>query len=71
MLFRSLRTLDAAHGGTLVAAQTAAVLADAWPEQLLRDVAAVTTADFELRHDDLDASLDLVAAVRGSGSVRG
>jgi SAM-dependent methyltransferase len=60
-----LRALDAAHGGSLVAAQTAAVLADAWPAALLRDVAAVTTADFALHPDapdhPVDASLDLVA----------
>jgi SAM-dependent methyltransferase len=69
-----LRTLDAAHGGSLIAAQTAAVLAEAvgaaeaWPAALLRDVASVTTADFVLLPDDpahpLDVSLDLVAMVR-------
>ncbi len=68
-----LRALDAAHGGSLVAAQTAAVLAGAWPEALLRDVAAVTTADFLLCPDRLrpdrrdlrlDASLDLVVTAR-------
>jgi SAM-dependent methyltransferase len=60
-----LRALDAAHGGSLVAAQTAAVLAGGWPAALLRDVAAVTTADFALHRDGpdhpVDASLDLVA----------
>jgi SAM-dependent methyltransferase len=60
-----LRALDVAHGGSLVAAQTAAVLAGTWPEALLRDVAAVTTADFDLRPDSpahpVDASLDLLA----------
>jgi SAM-dependent methyltransferase len=67
-----LRALDAAHGGSLIAAQTAVVLAApaeaAWPETLLRDVASVTTADFVLLPDDpghpLDASLDLVAMAR-------
>jgi SAM-dependent methyltransferase len=69
-----LRTLDAAHGGSLIAAQTAAVLAEAagaaeaWPAAILRDVASVTTADFVLLPDDpghlLDASLDLVATAR-------
>jgi len=60
-----LRALDAAHGGSLVAAQTAAALAGVWPAALLRDVAAVTTADFALHPDGpdhpVDASLDLVA----------
>src|SRR6185312_9641246 len=60
-----LRALDAAHGGSLVAAQTAAVLAGVWPAALLRDVAAVTTADFALHPDGpdhpVDASLDLIA----------
>jgi SAM-dependent methyltransferase len=61
-----LCALDAAtHGGSLVAAQTAAALTGAWPAALLRDVASVTTADFTLRPDGpdhpVDASLDLVA----------
>ncbi|HEX3258836.1 MAG TPA: class I SAM-dependent methyltransferase [Pseudonocardia sp.] len=60
-----LRALDAAHGGSLVAAQTAATLAGVWPAALLRDVAAVTTADFALHPDGpdhpVDASLDLIA----------
>jgi SAM-dependent methyltransferase len=69
-----LRALDAAHGGSLIAAQTAAVLAEAagaaeaWSAALLRDVASVTTADFVLLPDDpghpLDASLDVVATAR-------
>lgn len=60
-----LRALDAAHGGSLVAAQTAAVLADTWSPALLHAVARVTTADFTVAPDTpahpLDASLDLVA----------
>jgi SAM-dependent methyltransferase len=60
-----LLALDAAYGGSLVAAQTAAVLAEAWPAELLRDVAAVTTSDFMIAPDSAaapsDASLDLVA----------
>ena len=56
---------DAARGGSLVAAQTAAALAGVWPAALLRDVAAVTTADFALHPDGpnhpVDASLDLIA----------
>ncbi len=63
-----LRALDVAHGGSLVAAHTAAVLAGTWPEQLVHDVAAVTTADFTLGPDTdglrLAASLDLVATAR-------
>lgn len=68
-----LRALDAAHGGSLIAAQTAAVLAEAagaaevWPAAILRDVATVTTADFVLLPDEghpLDASLDLVVMAR-------
>ncbi len=59
-----LRALDAAHGGSLVDAQTVAALAGAWPAALLRDVAAVTTADFPLHPDGpdhpVDASLDLI-----------
>ena len=60
-----LRTLDAAQGGSLVAAQTTVALAgSAWPHGLLRDVASVTTADFALDADDVDACLDLVALAR-------
>jgi SAM-dependent methyltransferase len=59
-----LRELDAAHGGSIVDAQTAVVLGDGrWPAELLRDVSSVRCADFEL--GDVDGSLDLVAvAVR-------
>jgi len=60
-----LLALDAAHGGSLVTAQTTAALAGVWPLALLRDVAAVTTADFALHPDGpehpVDASLDLIA----------
>jgi SAM-dependent methyltransferase len=62
-----LAEMDARHGGSIVDAQVARAAADApWPVELLADVAAVTTADFELVDDrDVDASLDLVAiAVR-------
>ncbi len=59
-----LRELDAAHGGSIVDAQTAVVLGDGrWPAALLRDVSTVRCADFEL--GGVDGSLDLVAlAVR-------
>jgi SAM-dependent methyltransferase len=61
-----LRALDAAHGGSIVDAQTAVVLGDGvWPPRLLADVAAVSCTDFVLSPDDLDDSLDLlVTAVR-------
>ncbi len=61
----ALRERDARHGG-LVAAQVALALSGApWPESLVEDVAAVGVDEFELRGDDLDASLDLlVTAVR-------
>src|SRR6185436_5430133 len=59
-----LRALDDAHGGSLVAAQTAAAITGTWPAPLLRDVASVATADFTLRphgpDHPVDASLDLV-----------
>ncbi|BBG04197.1 MULTISPECIES: class I SAM-dependent methyltransferase [Pseudonocardia] len=60
-----LRELDARHGG-LIEAQTRLALSGApWPADLAADVAAVRSTDFELRTDDLDASLDLlVSAVR-------
>lgn len=64
-----LRELDARHGGSIIDAQIERALADApWPAELLADVAAVTTDDFDLlpaATADIDASLDLVAiAVR-------
>jgi len=64
-----LQELDARHGGSIIDAQIARALADApWSDDLLADVAAVTTADFELidaRDRDIDNSLDLVViAVR-------
>jgi len=72
-----LREMDARHGGSIVDAQVARAVADApWPAELLADVTAVTTADFDIvdvgdLHDesgdirDINDSLDLVAiAVR-------
>lgn len=66
-----MRALDDKHGGSIIDAQIARALADApWPEELLADVAAVASADFDLLDAaddgvDIDASLDLVAvAVR-------
>jgi SAM-dependent methyltransferase len=67
-----LAEMDARHGGSIIDAQIARAVADApWSAELLADVAAVTTADFEVveagtdRARDIDDSLDLVAiAVR-------
>lgn len=60
-----LRTLDTAHGGSIVEAQTAVVLGDGvWPADLLRDVGSVRSADFDLRSDEVDASLDLLVTAR-------
>ncbi|MBV8861864.1 MAG: methyltransferase domain-containing protein [Mycobacterium sp.] len=67
-----LAAMDARHGGSIIDAQIARAVADApWPADLLADVTAVTTADFDIvdaetdltRH--IDNSLDLIAiAVR-------
>jgi SAM-dependent methyltransferase len=73
-----LQEMDARHGGSIIDAQIALAVADApWPSELIADVAAVTTDDFDLigvdagpDRDigdirDIDASLDLIAvAVR-------
>ncbi|VBA37107.1 putative S-adenosylmethionine-dependent methyltransferase [Mycobacterium innocens] len=65
-----LREMDARHGGSIIDAQIERALADApWPAELVADVAAVTTADFDMvTHDDghdIQDSLDLIAiAVR-------
>jgi SAM-dependent methyltransferase len=61
--------LDERYGGSIIDAQIDRALADApWPADLLADVAAVTTNDFDLldaTQRDIDDSLDLVAiAVR-------
>lgn len=58
----ALRALDRKHGGSIIDAQIDRALAGLpWPAELSADVAAVTVADFELRDDDIDASLDLIA----------
>jgi len=64
-----LADMDARHGGSIIDAQIARAVADApWPAELLADVAAVTSADFDVvdaDDRDIDDSLDLVAiAVR-------
>ncbi|MDL5157013.1 class I SAM-dependent methyltransferase [Actinomycetospora termitidis] len=57
---------DRRHGGSIVDAQVALALSGAsWPAALTDDVVAVTVEEFDLRTDDVDASLDLVvSAVR-------
>ncbi|MBO0677325.1 class I SAM-dependent methyltransferase [Mycolicibacterium sp. S2-37] len=64
-----LRELDARHGGSIIEAQVARAVAGApWSDELLADVAAVRTDDFDVLDAgtrDIDESLDLVAiAVR-------
>ena len=64
-----LLEMDARHGGSIINAQIERAVAGApWSPELVADVAAVRTSDFELvdRQDrDIDASLDLIAiAVR-------
>jgi len=64
-----LREMDGRHGGSIIDAQIERALADApWPPDLIADVAAVTTDDFDLiaaELRDIDDSLDLIAvAVR-------
>jgi SAM-dependent methyltransferase len=67
-----LAEMDARHGGSIIDAQIARAIADApWPAELLADVAAVTSADFDIveagadQAHHIDDSLDLVAiAVR-------
>jgi SAM-dependent methyltransferase len=67
-----LAEMDARHGGSIIDAQIARAVADApWPAELLADVAAVTSADFDIvgsatdKAHHIDNSLDLIAiAVR-------
>jgi SAM-dependent methyltransferase len=69
-----LREMDARHGGSIIDAQIVRAVADApWPPELAADVAAVSSDDFDMVGDGLDASdgrdiddsLDLIAiAVR-------
>jgi SAM-dependent methyltransferase len=60
-----LVTLDAKHGGSIIATQIARAVGDTpWPPELLKDVASVTVDDFELlagEARDINDSLDLVA----------
>ncbi len=58
-----LAAMDARHGGSIIDAQIARAVADApWSDELLADVAAVSTDDFDLVDArDIDDSLDLVA----------
>jgi SAM-dependent methyltransferase len=67
-----LAEMDARHGGSIIDAQIARAVADApWPAELLADVAAVTSGDFDIveaatdKAHHIDDSLDLIAiAVR-------
>ena len=71
-----LREMDARHGGSIIDAQIERAVADTpWPPELMADVAAITTDDFEIVEAghgghirdirDIDDSLDLIAvAVR-------
>lgn len=60
-----LRALDRAYGGSVVDAQTTVVLSGAaWPAELLADVAAVRSSDFELHAHGLNRSLDLLVGAR-------
>lgn len=62
-----LRDLDMRHGGSIADAQVAVAVGDGvWPEPLLADVTSVTCADFELRADDIDTSLDLLVRARAA-----
>ena len=64
-----LRALDAAHGGSFIAAQVAVVMGHLpgeaiWPADLLGEVGSVGALDFDVHGDDVDLSLDLVAVAR-------
>jgi hypothetical protein len=65
-----LQEMDARHGGSIINAQIERAVADApWSPELVADVAAVATADFDLvaagAGRQVDDSLDLIAiAVR-------
>jgi SAM-dependent methyltransferase len=64
-----LRELDAAHGGSFVAAQLACA-PDEWSDSLRTDVASVAASDFAVLAADaheVDASLDLVVLARRPG----
>jgi SAM-dependent methyltransferase len=65
-----LREMDARHGGSIIDAQIAHAVADTpWSPELVADVAAVTTDDFDVVESgtdasadrNIDASLDLIA----------
>lgn len=58
----SLTILDERHGGSIIDAQLDRALAgDPWPDDLVADVAAITTADFAITAADIDTSLDLLS----------
>ena len=53
----------------LVPRQVEAALADEWPLGLVAEVGAVTTADFVIRADGIDESLDLIGIGRAPRSA--
>lgn len=55
-----LRALDDRHGGLIEAQTRLALSGEVWPPELVADVAAVRSSDFELHEHDLDGSLDLL-----------
>ncbi|MGK2879711.1 MAG: class I SAM-dependent methyltransferase [Mycobacterium sp.] len=57
-----LRELDARYGGSIIDAQISLALEGTpWPYELLADVTSVTTDDFDIAAEPIDASLDLIA----------
>jgi SAM-dependent methyltransferase len=69
--FDDVAVLGVHHGPglapDLVARQIEAVLADAWPPELVAAVSQVDVADFEIRAADVASSLDLLALGRVAG----
>ncbi|GAA0600486.1 class I SAM-dependent methyltransferase [Kutzneria viridogrisea] len=58
----ALRELDARLGGSIIDAQVEVAVSGApWSAELLAAVSSVTSEDFEISEQDVDASLDLVA----------
>lgn len=69
-----LAELDARHGGSIIDAQISRALADEpWPDDLLADVASVTTGDFDLVVEDTavgGASVEDTAQSRPDAGAR-
>jgi SAM-dependent methyltransferase len=62
---RRLRRLDRRHGGSIIEAQLSGPAAT-WHPRLRADVASIRAADFAVRPEDIDSSLDLLAIARKS-----